>query len=43
MHELIRQVGLKHQQSFYNSLPDPRKIITDKPLSNIKIQKLYTK
>lgn len=43
MDKLMEQVSLKHQQSFYNSLPDPRQIKTNKPLSNIKLRKLYTK
>lgn len=41
MDRLIIEVGLKHQQKFYNSLPDP-KVKTDKQLENIRLQKLYT-
>jgi hypothetical protein len=43
MDKLIEKVGLRHQQSFYNSLPDPRKIKIDKHLSYVRLQKLYTK
>ena len=43
MDRLITEVGLKHQQSFYNSLPDPRQIKTNKPLSGIRLYGLYTK
>jgi hypothetical protein len=43
MGRLIEEVGLKHQQEFYNSLPDPKKIKMDKPLSNKRIVKKYTK
>jgi len=33
----------KHQQKFYNSLPDPRLTNKSKPLENIRIQKNYRK
>lgn len=41
MDELIKVVGLKHQQAFYNSLPDPKKI-KYKPLSTVHLCKKYT-
>jgi hypothetical protein len=42
MDRLIQEVVLKHQQKFYNSLPDPR-MISSKPLQNIRLQKNYRK
>lgn len=42
MDRLIEEVVLKHQQKFYNSLPDPR-AINNKPLQNIRLQKNYRK
>jgi len=43
MDRLQKEVVFKHQQKFYNSLPDPRTVKNNKPLSNIRLQKNYIK
>ncbi len=42
MDRIIEEVVLKHQQKFYQSLPDPR-VVNNKPLQNISLQKNYRK
>lgn len=41
MDKLMEQVAMRHQQSFYNSLPDPRQIKINKPLSSVHLRELY--
>jgi len=39
----IEHVALKKQQQFYDSLPDPRRLKSVKPLENVKIGRFYKK